>query len=140
MSVATTIQAHIAYEPIDLTNQHVVVIDFLSDDLTSPVRASELGEQLDSLIQRYSDRCFVIDFANVRSLGSTAFGEVLSFVRQATRVWVCNLDHGLRLGASLVGLDDYAKFADSRREAIGEALETPRLDGDDTADYPQWVS
>jgi anti-anti-sigma regulatory factor len=136
MSSVTTIQAHIAYELIDCTNQHVVVIDFLTDDITSPVRARELGEQLDSLIQRHWVRYFVIDFANVRSLGSTAFGEIVSFVRKATRVWVCNLDDGLRLGASLVGLDDCARFVASRRVAIGEALGTPRLDEDDTADYP----
>ncbi len=140
MSSPTTMEAHIAYELIDCTSKHVVIIDFLTHEITSPVHARELGEQLDLLIQAHAQEYFVIDFGNARSLGSTAFGEIVSFVHKATRVWVCNLDGRLRLGASLVGLDDCVEFAANRRVAISEALSTPRLDEEDTADYPEWVS
>ncbi|MGO9470406.1 MAG: hypothetical protein ACLQIB_38875 [Isosphaeraceae bacterium] len=140
MSTATNTQAHIVYELVDCTNQNVAVIEFVTHDITSPVHARELGEQLDALFQRHSLRYFIIDFAHARSLGSTAFGEIVSFVREARRVWVCNLDNGLRLGASLVGLDDCARFASNRRMAISEALTTSRVDEADTADYPAWVS
>ena len=92
MSTTTTMQAHIAYELIEDTNHDVVVIEFESYDFASPVQARELGEQLNSLIQSHSLQYFVIDFAKVRSLGSTAFGEIVSFVRKATPVWICNLD------------------------------------------------
>jgi anti-anti-sigma regulatory factor len=136
MPTATTIQAHIAYELIEDTNHDVVVIEFESHDITSPVHAQELGEQLDSLIRPDSVPYFVIDFARVRSLGSTAFGEIVSFVRKATSVWICNLDASLRLGASLIGLDDCAKFAANRRVAINEALRTARSNEEDTVDYP----
>jgi anti-anti-sigma regulatory factor len=140
MSTATTVQAHIAYELIEDTNHDVVIIEFLSHDIASPVHARELGEQLNSLIRPDSIQYFIIDFAKVRSLGSTAFGEIVSFVRKATPVWICNLDATLRLGASLIGLDDCAKFAANRREAINEAIKAARSDEEDTVDYPEWVS
>jgi anti-anti-sigma regulatory factor len=140
MSTVTTIQAHIAYELIEDTNHDVVIIEFLSQDIASPVHARELGEQLGSLIRPDSLQYFIIDFAKVRSLGSTAFGEIVSFVRKATPVWVCNLDATLRLGASLIGLDDCAKFAANRRVAINEAIKAARMDEEDTVDYPEWVN
>jgi anti-anti-sigma regulatory factor len=128
-------QAHIAYELIKDTNHDVVVIEFESYDFASPVQARELGEQLNSLIQSHSLQYFVIDFAKVRTLGSTAFGEIVSFVRKATPVWVCNLDETLRLGASLSGLDDCAQFAANRHVAINKAARTARRDEEDTVDY-----
>jgi hypothetical protein len=36
-------------------------------------------------------------------------------------LWVCNLDDTLRLGASLIGLDDCAEFSFNRRAAIEAA-------------------
>jgi hypothetical protein len=140
MSTATIIQAHIAYELIEDTKHDVVVIEFVSHDILSPVHARELGEQLNSLIRPDSLQYFVIDFANARSLGSTAFGEIVSFVRKATPVWVCNLDHTLRLGASLIGLDDCTEFVANRRVAINEATRTARRDEEDTVDYPDWAN
>jgi anti-anti-sigma regulatory factor len=140
MSTATTLQAHIAYELIEDTNHDVVIIEFLSQEIAGSVHARELGEQLNSLIRPDSLQYFIIDFAKVRSLGSTAFGEIVSFVRKATPVWICNLDATLRLGASLIGLDDCAKFAANRRVAIKEAARTARADEEDTVDYPEWVN
>jgi anti-anti-sigma regulatory factor len=140
MSTATTIQAHIASELIEDTNHDVVVIEFESHDIASPVHARELGEQLNSLMRPHSLQYFVIDFARARSVGSTAFGEIVSFVRKARPVWVCNLDAKLRLGASLIGLDECAKFAANRRMAINEAIRTARRDEEDTVDYPDWAS
>ena len=136
MSTATAIQAHIAYDLIEGSNHEVVIIDFASHEIASPAHARELGEQLDSLIRPRSLQYFVIDFAAVRSLGNTAFSEVVSFVRKARPVWVCNLDQGLRLGASLSGLDDCAKFVANRRAAIKQAEMTAREAAEETVDYP----
>jgi anti-anti-sigma regulatory factor len=138
MSTATTIQAHIAYEVIEDSNHQVVVIEFLSHDMASPARAHELGTQLHSLIHLHTPQYFIIDCANVRALGSTAFSEIVSFVRKARPVWVCNLDGTLRLGAALVGLDNWARFAATRRAAITEAERTARWDDEDTVYYPAW--
>jgi anti-anti-sigma regulatory factor len=136
MSTATAIQAHIAYELIEDTIHQVVVIEFLSHEITSPVHAQELGIQLHSLIRPHSLQYFIINCAGVRALGSTAFSEIASFVHNARPVWICNLDHALRLGAALVGLDNCARFAADRRAAIQEAETTAQSDQEDTVDYP----
>jgi anti-anti-sigma regulatory factor len=136
MSTATAIQAHITYDLIEDTSHQVVIIDFASHDIASPAHARELGEQLDSLIRPRSLQYFVIDFAAVRSLGNTAFSELVSFVRKAMPVWVCNLDETLRLGASLSGLEDCAKFVANRHEAIKQAERTAREADEETVDYP----
>jgi anti-anti-sigma regulatory factor len=135
MSSATTTQAHIAYEVIEDAKHQIVVIEFLSHEISSPARAAELGEQLRSLVKSNSSRYFVIDCAGVRSLGSMAFSEIASFVHKARPVWVCNLDHALRMGAALVGLDNWARFAADRRAAVLEAERTARWDEEDTVDF-----
>ena len=138
MSTATTTQTHIAYELIEDTNHQVVVIEFVSHDITSPTHARDLGEQLRSLIQPQSAQYFVIDCSGVRSLGSTAFSEIVSFVHRARPVWVCNLDHTLHFGAALIGLDNWARFAADRRAAIEEAVRTAQWDEEDGVDQSAW--
>ena len=138
MSTAAEVQAHIAYEVIEDPKHQIVVIEFLSPDITSPVLAHELGRQLQSLIRFDPPQYFVIDFAGVKALGSTAFSEIVSFVHMARPAWVCNLEGSLMLGASLVGLENWAKFAAGRRAAITEAERTARWDEEDTIDYPSW--
>jgi anti-anti-sigma regulatory factor len=140
MSIATPIQAHIAYELIDDTHPDIVAIEFLSHEIAGTLHARELGEQLDSLIRSDLPRIFVIDFGNVRSLGSTAFGEIASFAHKVPSVYVCNLPNQLQLGATLIGLDDCAEIAASRRAAINAARRAAMRDEDDTIDYPaSWV-
>ena len=78
----------------------------------------------------------MIDFANVRSLGSTAFGEIVSFARKVRQVSVCNLQDDLRLGASLIGLDEFVDLAATRRAAINLARRVAMRGQEDTADYP----
>jgi hypothetical protein len=135
MPTPTTVQAHVAYELIEQTKHQVVAIEFLSREIISPASARELGGQLLLLVRPFVSQYFVLDFAGVRSLGSTAFSEILSFVRIARPVWVCNLDHTLRLGAALVGLDNWVKFAASRQAAVEEAEWTARSDEQDTVDF-----
>jgi anti-anti-sigma regulatory factor len=136
MSAATNTQAHINYELIDDENPEAVLIGFLSPEIAGPQLARELGEQLNSLIRPDLPRNFVIDFGNVRSLGSTAFGEIADFVRRVGRVRVCNLDNTLLLGATLIGLDDWVQFADSRGAAIRAARRDWRRGDEDTVDHP----
>jgi len=136
MSPPTTIQAHIAYELVDDHNPDLVVIEFLSDEIAGPSQAHELREQLDSFIRPELPHRFVIDFGNVRRLGSTAFGEIVSFAQRAGRLTVCNMRENLRVGAALSGLDSYAELAANRRVAIDEARRAARRAEDDTVDYP----
>ena len=127
MSDTSTIHAHIAYELVDETAPKVVVIEFLNRAVADPNHARELGDQLRSLIRPDLPRQYVIDFKNVRTLGSTSFGEIVSFVRDVRRaggqVKVCGLDPMVQLGATLIGLDDQAEFAPSRQAAIDACLE-----------------
>jgi anti-anti-sigma regulatory factor len=140
MSTTTDVQAHIAYELIDDANPEVIVIEFLSGELAGSFQARELGEQLDSLIRPGLPKHFVIDFGNVRSFGSSAFGEIVSFARKVERLHVCNVPMNLRLGAALIGLDDCAEFAGSRWAAINAARRAAMCDVEDTVDYPaSWV-
>jgi anti-anti-sigma regulatory factor len=140
MSITTTIQAHIAYELIDDTSPAIVVIEFLSHEIAGSLHAHELGEQLDSLIRPDLPGNFVIDFGNVRSLGSTAFGEIVNFAHKVRRLYVCGMDGNLRLGAALIGLDDCAEFAESRRSAVNAARRYAMRAEEDTVDYPcSWI-
>jgi anti-anti-sigma regulatory factor len=136
MSSATITHAHITYDLIDDKHPEVVLIEFVSHEIAGPHHARELGEQLDSLIRPELPRNYVIDFANVRSLGSTAFGELVAFVRRVGRVRVCNLDSTLHLGATMIGLHDWVEFADSRAAAIRAARRDGRQGEEDTVDYP----
>jgi len=140
MTMAPITQFHIACEAIGDGNPEVLVIEFLSREIAGPTQAQELAEQLDSLIRPGLPRNIVIDFANVRSLGSTAFGEIARFVRRAGLVRVCNLDSMLRLGASLIGLDAQVAFADGRGAAIRAARRDWRRGEEDTVDYPDTPS
>jgi anti-anti-sigma regulatory factor len=136
MSTTTNIQAHIAYEMIDEHDPQVVVIEFRSHELAGSCQARELGEQLDSLIRPELPHHFIIDFANVRVLGSTVFGEIVSFAQKVRHLAVCNVRESLRLGAALTGLDTCATFVASREAAIDEARKAALRAEEDTVDYP----
>ena len=136
METLAVTQAHIAYELIDDNDPQVVVIEFLSRDLGGPIQAQALRHQIESLIRPDLPRNYVIDFAHVQALGSTAFGALVSFVRKVGIVRVCNMHHTLRLGASLIGLDNWVEFADSRQSAIRAA----RRSEIGATDYPDFIS
>ena len=73
MSTATNISAHIACEVIRATKYQVVVIQFLSHEITSPAHARELGEQLHSLIRPQPPQYFVIDCCGRQGTGEHGF-------------------------------------------------------------------
>jgi anti-anti-sigma regulatory factor len=120
------VQAHIAFELIDETEPKVVIIEFLSRSIIDPGHARELGEQLRTLIRADLPLDFVIDFKNIRTLGSRGFGEIASFARAVRRnggrVTICRIPEMVRLGATLIGLDDQADFAPDRQSAIDGCL------------------
>ena len=136
MSTAEAISAHIAYDVIEHTKHRMVVIEFKSDEIINPACALELGEQLESLVRPGPRQYVIIDCAGVRSLGSAALAEIVSFVRRSRPVWVCNLHPELRLKAALVGLDNWARFAANRHAAVNDAGRTARWDEEDAAEYP----
>jgi anti-anti-sigma regulatory factor len=136
MSTITAHEPFIAYELIEDELPQVTVIEFLHGDILGPHQARELREQLEYLMSSGVPRNVVIDFTKARMLGSSAFGVIAKFVRQLARVRVCNVSHSLRLGASLIGLDDWVDFAPSREAAIRAAVDDARRAREETADYP----
>jgi anti-anti-sigma regulatory factor len=140
MSRTSTVQAYINYELIGESRPEVLLIEFMSDEIVDPTHSREMGEQLGSLVRDDLPRQVVLDFKSVRGLGSTAFGEVLSFARKVRdrngRVWVCNLRDSLRLGAALIGLDAKADFVADHQWAINQACRSARRSEEDTVDYP----
>jgi anti-anti-sigma factor len=140
MSTTSTVQAHINYELIMDPQPEVVLIEFKSAAIVDPAHSRELGVQLDSLVRDDLPRQMVLDFKDVQALGSTAFGEIVSFARRVRErngeVRVCNLRDTLRLGAGLIGLDAYADFAENRQWAIYQARKSARRSEEDTVDYP----
>jgi len=103
-----------------------VIVEFLTRAIADPVHAVELSQQLCSLIRPDFPNQFVLDFDDVRSLSSTSFGALVSFilkVRQAGgQVAICNMDEFVRFGADAIRLGDYAEFADSVQSAINTFL------------------
>jgi anti-anti-sigma regulatory factor len=140
MSSIATHQALIAYELIDDDHPEVTVIEFQISDILGPHQAHELRYQLESLMSSGVPRNVVIDFRNARMLGSSAFGVIARFVRKVWRARVCNVNHSLRLGAALIGLDEWVEFADSRESAIRMALADAVQSREETADYPVMTS
>jgi len=140
MSTAKAVQAHIAYELVDQTNPDVVVVELVSREIFGPFQARELGEELASLIRPGGPRNFVIDFSNVRSFGSTAFCEIVSFAHKVDHVFVCNMQKNLRLGAAMIGLDECAEFAANRQMAIEGVRRAAMRNEEDTVDFPASVA
>jgi anti-anti-sigma regulatory factor len=136
MSATSSLQAHIAYESIHDTDPEVLVIDFLSTEFIGSITARELGEQLASMLHPDFTGAYVLDLGNVRSLGSSAFGELSAFARQARRPWICNMRQNLRLGAAMIGLDDHVEYAPNRKAAIDSARRAAIRGQEDTVDYP----
>ncbi len=137
MSSITAHESLIVYELIeDEHHPEVTVIEFSCGDILGPNQARELRDQLDLLISSRVPRNVVMDFRNARTLGSSAFGVIARFVRRLAHVRVCNISHSLRLGAALIGLDDWVEVAESRESAIQDALDDARRGREETADYP----
>ena len=136
MSTSKAVQSHVAYELVDEIHPDVMVVELLSREIAGPFHARELGDELASLVRPGWPQHFVVDFSNVRSVGSTAFCEIVSFAHKVERVCVCNMRQNLRLGGAMIGLDDCAEFAPNREMAI-EVLRRARGRSDeDTVDYP----
>jgi anti-anti-sigma factor len=144
MSTPATIQAHIGYELLDQRQPNVVVVDFLSRTISDPTHSHELGEQLDWLIRPELPLNYIIDLKNVRSMGSTAFGELCAFARRVGwwggKVRVCELHPSLQLGAALIGLEQYAEFFPTRQAAIQEARKSAKQREDETMGIPVFWS
>ena len=119
--------AQISYAVDDHKRPRVVIVEFLSHAIADPTHAAELSQQLSMLIRPGLPCRYVLDVRGVRSLSSTAFGALLSFilkVRHADgQVAICNMDEFVRFGADIIRIGDFAQFTDDRASAVAVVLE-----------------
>src|SRR4051812_10612957 len=96
--------AQIAFDLID--EPRVVVVEFLSHAITDPSHAEELGRQLGSLVRPDLPKRLLLDFRKVRSLSSTAFGALISFIlkvkKEGGQVIICSMDEFVRFSADII--------------------------------------
>ncbi len=119
-------QAHIAFDLNDDRYPRVVIVEFLTHAIADAAHSAELSQQLSTLIRPDLPKNFVLDFEDVRSLSSSAYGALVSFilkVRQAGgKVSICNMDDFVRFGADVIHLGDYVLFSDDRQSAVNSFL------------------
>ena len=91
--------------------------------------AAELSHELGELIRPELPSRYVLDFAGVRSLSSTAFGGLLSFILKVRHVGgdvaICNMEEFVRVGADIIRIGDFAVFGADRRSAIAAVIQEP---------------
>jgi anti-anti-sigma factor len=109
---------HIARDIVDGAQ----IVEISTPSVADPKVASELKEQLFSLLQPDDPKNFVLDFKYVRMFSSTAFGAVMAFVlevrKRGGQVRTCSMDEFVRFGADVIRMGDYAEFHDDLTGAL----------------------
>lgn len=103
---------HIARDFVD----NAQIVEISTPSIADPKVASELKEQLFSLLQPGDPMNFVLDFKYVKMFSSTAFGAVMAFIQEVRKrggqVRTCNMDEFVRFGADVIRMGDFAEFHD----------------------------
>jgi anti-anti-sigma factor len=102
--------------------QHVAVIEIRTKELQGVQLAEHLGAELALVIAQDWARRILINFRKVGYLSSTGFAAIFKLVRRARaegrEVKLCGMEHGVRLGAEIVGLDKVAEIHQNERSAL----------------------
>ncbi len=118
--------ALIAYDLVEESNPKVVIVEFLIHTIADPTLAAQLGQQLGSLIRPELPKQFLLDFKNVKTFSSTAFGALVSFILKVRdaggRVKLCNMNEFVRFGADVIRMGEFSEFATDRTTAIEEFM------------------
>jgi anti-anti-sigma factor len=112
--------AHVDFEVID--QPRATLVGVLSHSIADPEHAAELSRQLASLVRPELPNRYVLDFKNVRTFSSTAFGALVGFVLKVRKaggqVLIYNMDEFVRFGADIIRLGDYAPIVADRQAAL----------------------
>jgi anti-sigma B factor antagonist len=100
----------------------IAVAEVLVKDLQGPKAAQELGAELALVTAQEWAKRLVVKVGKVGFMSSTGFAILFRLVSQAKaegrQVKLCGMQHGVRLGAEIVGLDKVAEIHDSEDQAL----------------------
>jgi anti-sigma B factor antagonist len=100
----------------------VAVVEIRTKDIQGPQLAQELGHELALVTAQDWAKRVLIDFRRVGYLSSTGFAAIFKLVSRAgaegREVKLCGMEHGVRLGAEIVGLPKVVEIHDDEASAL----------------------
>jgi anti-sigma B factor antagonist len=100
----------------------VAVVEIRTKDIQGPQLAQELGHELALVMAQDWAKKLLIDFRRVGFLSSTGFAAIFKLVSRAKaegrEVKLCGMEHGVRLGAEIVGLQKVVEMHDDEASAL----------------------
>jgi anti-sigma B factor antagonist len=100
----------------------VAVVEIHTKEVHGQKPAQELGSELAAVTAQEWARRLLVNFRKVGFLSSTGFAVLFSLVARAKKegreVKLCAMDHGIRLGAEIVGLDKLVEIHENESSAL----------------------
>jgi anti-anti-sigma factor len=100
----------------------VAVVEIRTKDIHGPQLAQELGHELALVTAQDWARKLLIDFRRVGFLSSTGFAAIFKLVSRAKaegrEVKLCGMEHGVQLGAEIVGLPKVVEIHKDEASAL----------------------
>jgi anti-anti-sigma factor len=101
---------------------NVALVEIMTRDIQGPELARELGNELALVLAQDWARKILLDFRRVAYLSSTGFAAIFKLVSQAKaegrEVRICGMEHGVRLGAEIIGLPKVVEIHDDEASAL----------------------
>lgn len=100
----------------------VALVEIVARDVHGPALARELGDELALVLAQDWAKKILLDFRRVTFLSSTGFAAIFQLVGRAKaegrEVKICGMEHGVRLGAEIIGLDGVVEIHDDEAAAL----------------------
>jgi anti-anti-sigma factor len=100
----------------------VAVAEITTRDIQGPQLAQELGRELAAVLAQEWARKVLLNFGRVAYLSSTGFAVIFKLVSQAREegreIRLCGMEHGVKLGAEIVGLPQVVAIHDDESSAL----------------------
>ena len=101
---------------------NVAVAEVLTKDLVGPELAGELEAELRLVVEQDWAQRLVVNFDRVRFLSSTGFAALLRVAtlakNEGRQIRLCAMDSGVRLGAEIIGLNQFVPLDDTEADAL----------------------
>jgi anti-sigma B factor antagonist len=115
--------AHADFQHLRLSMVNdVAVIEIHTKDINGPLLAQELSHELAMVTAQDWAKRVVVNFRRVAFLSSTGFAAIFKLVSRARaesrELKLCEMDHGVQLGAEIVGLDKVAEIHSTEAAAL----------------------